>query len=83
MVQEWFKNNLLKRNADKCHLLVSSIENVSIGVNEHQIRNSVSEKLLGIKLDNKLRFENHSVDICIAAKLVKTFMPLSHMKEPR
>ena len=30
---EWFENNLLKTNADKSHLLVSSIDVVSIKVN--------------------------------------------------
>ena len=54
----------LKSNGDKYHLLVSSNEYVDIGVNEYDIRNSVCEKLLGVKLDNKLKFENHSVDIC-------------------
>ena len=28
---EWFENNLLKSNTDKCHLLVSSSDAVSIG----------------------------------------------------
>ena len=29
---EWFKNNLLKSNADKCHLLVSTNDRVSMNV---------------------------------------------------
>ena len=49
---EWFKNNILKSNADKYHLVVSSNENVSIRVSEYEIRNSVCEKLVGVKLDN-------------------------------
>ena len=28
----WFKNNLLKSNADKCRLLVSTNDNVSMNV---------------------------------------------------
>ena len=45
------------------HLLFSSNENVSIRINEYDIRNSVCEKLLGVKFENKLNFEDHIVDI--------------------
>ena len=56
---EWFENNLLKSNAGKCHLLVSSSDAVSIRVSEYDIKNSECKKLLGVKLDNKLIFEKH------------------------
>ena len=29
---KWFKNNLLRSNADKCHLLVSTNDRVSMNV---------------------------------------------------
>ena len=45
---EWFENNLLKGNADKCHLLVSSSDTVNLRVSEFDIRNSECEKLLGV-----------------------------------
>ena len=35
---EWFENILLKRNANKCHLLVSSSDAVSIRVSEYDIK---------------------------------------------
>ena len=35
---EWFENNLLKSNADKCHLLVSSSDAVNIIVSEYDIK---------------------------------------------
>ena len=61
---EWFENNLLKSNADKCHLLVSSSDAVNLRVSEYDIQNSECEKLLGVKFDNKLTFEKHITDIC-------------------
>ena len=35
---EWFKNNFLKSNADKCHLLVSSSDAVNLRVSEYDIK---------------------------------------------
>ena len=35
---EWFENNLLKSNADKCHLLVSSSDAVNLRVSEYDIK---------------------------------------------
>ena len=35
---EWLENNLLKGNADKCHLLVSSSDAVNLRVSEYDIR---------------------------------------------
>ena len=61
---EWFENNLLKTNADKCHLLVSSNDVVNLRVSEYDVKNSECEKLLGVKFDNKLTFEKHITDIC-------------------
>ena len=63
----WFKNSLLKSNADKCHVFVSSSENASIWVDEYDVRKSECEKLLDVKFDTKLTFENHITDICSKA----------------
>ena len=35
---EWFENNLLRSNADKCNLLVSSSDAVNLRVSEYDIR---------------------------------------------
>ena len=40
-----FDNNLMKSNADKCHLLVSSNEKVTIKIGSHEIANTKREKL--------------------------------------
>ena len=61
---EWFENNLLIGNADKCHLLVSSSDTLNLRVSEYDIKNSEYEKFLGVKFDNKLTFEKHITDIC-------------------
>ena len=36
----WFENNLLKGNADKFHSLVSPSQEVSLNVNNFEIKNS-------------------------------------------
>ena len=64
---EWFKNNLLKSNADKCHLFVSTNDRVSMNVDGFKIDKSDTEKLLGVKFDKKLAFDDHISDICIKA----------------
>ena len=82
---EWFENNLLKSNANKCHLLVSSSDAVNLRVSEYDIKNSECEKLLGVKFDNKLAFEKHITDICrkasrkiYALARIALFMDLSN-----
>ena len=61
---KWFKNNLLKRNADKCHFLVSTNDRVSMTLDGIKIDKSDTEKLLGVKFDKKLTFDDHISDIC-------------------
>ena len=60
----WFENNLLKGNDDKCHFLVSTIQEVNLNVNSFKIKSSYCEKLLGVKFDSKLRFDQHISDLC-------------------
>ena len=56
----WFDNNLMKSNADKCHLLVSCNEKVTIKMGSHAKR----EKLLGVHFDSGLSFDYHISEIC-------------------
>ena len=69
----WFDNNLMKSNAHKCHLLLSSNEKVTIKISSHEIANARREKLLGVHLDNGLSFDYHISEICKkqAAKFVR------------
>ena len=56
---DWFSNNQMKANRDKCHLLTSSTDSIAIKIKDNEILNSESEKLLGVTIDNKLNFNNH------------------------
>ena len=60
----WFKNNRLKNNVDKCHVLVSTNKPVGIKVGDYTIDNSECEKLLGVKIDVNLNFNDHISDLC-------------------
>ena len=54
---QWFSHNHMKGNTD--NLLVSTDEPIDIRVGESLIKNSTCEKLLGVKIDNKLNFDTH------------------------
>ena len=54
----------MKGNEDKCHVILSSQDNVHVNIGTAQIENSKSQKLLGINIDSKLTFEEHINRIC-------------------
>ena len=56
---QWFSSNQMKANEAKCHLLLSKHSSVSKKIKDAKVKNSASEKLLGIQIDNKLNFESH------------------------
>ena len=43
-----FRENHMKANTDKCHLLVSSDESCAAKIEEFSVKNSTEEKLLGV-----------------------------------
>ena len=61
---KWFNDNLMRINADKCHLLVSTNNTVKIKIGNSDITNSKSEKLLGVKFGHKLSFDDHIFELC-------------------
>ena len=61
---KWFNDNLMKINADKCHLLVSTNNTVKIKIGNFDITTSKSEKVLGVKFDHKLFFDDHISELC-------------------
>ena len=61
---QWFRNDHMKANADKCHLLVTGNYEVSANINEFEIESSKKEKLLGISIDTTLSFEHHITSLC-------------------
>ena len=50
---------MMKANKDKCHLIVSSNEHVSMKLDNIEIENSNCERLLGVKIDSKLNFKEN------------------------
>ena len=82
---QWFSDNQLKRNTDKCHLIVSSDDPTEIQLGESVIKNTTCEKLLGIKTDNKLTFDEHVSDLCkkAANKLRALARVTSYMSVPK
>ena len=56
---DWFSNNQMKANPDKCHLLTIATTSLAIKVKDNEILIDESEKLQGLAIDNKLRFINH------------------------
>ena len=59
-----FKNNRLKNNVEKCHVLVSNSKPVGIKIGDCTIDNSECEKLLGVKINVNLNFNDHISDLC-------------------
>ena len=62
----WFENNYMKLNADKCHLLITgnTEEHQWIKVGDEKIWESSHEVLLGLTIDNNLKFTKHLKEIC-------------------
>ena len=65
---EWFSNNQMKANPDKCHLLTCSMTPFSINIKGHIINNSKFEKLLGVTFDCKLNFNVHLDNVQLLEK---------------
>ena len=55
----WFQQNAMKANPDKCHLLFSTNQNKLGNINGSAIHNSSSEKLLGITIDINFKCDIH------------------------
>ena len=55
---------LADKYLDKCHLLVSSCENIKIEIGDFEIESSTYEKLLRAHFDNKLTFDYHMSGLC-------------------
>ena len=63
---EWFENNYMKLNSDKCHLLISGFKHQIhwVDIGKDRIWESSCEKLLGINIDRHLRFNLHVKKVC-------------------
>ena len=63
---EWFQNNNMKLNQDKCHLLVSGYkdENVWAQIGDEIIWEINKQKLLGLQIDRNLNFNEYMSSLC-------------------
>ena len=61
---DWFSENFLKANADKCHLIASSKVPVNIQISDIKVTSESRVKLLGIHIDNRLNFDYHVSQLC-------------------
>ena len=88
MLFQWFSDNQKKANISKCHLSANKKNEVTIRIRDTEIENSEYEKLLGIKVDGKLNFNEHLNDIISKASRkvnalsrVMPYMSLSKKKK--
>ena len=72
-------SNYMKLNADKYHLLVSGhkYEETWVELGKNLIWESKEVKLLGVTIDNELKFESHIMNIC--RKVNRKLSALSRM----
>ena len=62
---QWFKDNRMKAYPDKYHLLIKNTkESFQINIGNETVSNSQYEKLLGIKVDHELNFNEHVSSLC-------------------
>ena len=66
---QWFYDNQMKANPDKCHFICSSNEKLNRLIEDQAISNSNCQKRLGVLLDSKLTFKPHIDNICRKAGL--------------
>ena len=82
---KWFNDNSMKINADKYHLLVSTNNTVKIKIGNFDVTNSKCEKLLGVRFDHKLSFDDHISELCKKAsrKIHPLSRPALYMNIPK
>ena len=60
LVIKWFNDNYFKMNPDKCRLIITNhVDDISTIIDGEIIKCSKSVNLLGIKINNKLDFNEH------------------------
>ena len=73
----WFKNNHLKANPGKSHILLGTNKLEMVSIDGIPFPASSNEKLLGVTIDSELKFENHIKELCL--KVDKKNKVLCHM----
>ena len=67
---KWLEDNDMKLNASKCHLFVSGNkhEHMWAKIGDDQIWESRTVKLLGVAIDNELKFDEYISNVCKKAQ---------------
>ena len=73
---EWFENNFMKLNEDKCHYLLSGYKHEILWsrVGKAKIWESSEQKLLGVVVDRDLKLDTHVSSICKKAGIKLNFL---------
>ena len=68
----WLRNNYMKANTDKSHLLLSGNIDLNANIDGNVIESEDSHVLLGITIDSNLSFNTHINNLCkkASAKLM-------------
>ena len=73
LISEWFRNNYMKLNDDKCHLMLIKIGSTTI-------IESREDKLLGVTLDKQLSSKTHVQSLCKkASQKLHALSRISHL----
>ena len=66
-ITEWFPNNGMKLNEDKCHLMIFGAKRsneTTVKIGEAYVKESTEENLLGITFDQSHSFKQHVKALC-------------------
>ena len=66
IVTKWFYENYMVLNLGKCHFMClrQNAVNETFVYDNSEMKNSKEEKVLGVIIDNKLRFKSHVKNLC-------------------
>ena len=66
IVTKWFFENYMVLNSVKCHFMClgHNTVNETFVYDNIEMKNSKEEKILGVIIDNKLRFKSHVKNLC-------------------
>ena len=56
---DWFSDNFLKANSDKCHMLINTDEGFKLKIKNYTITKSSNLNVLGIQCNNKFDFDRY------------------------
>ena len=71
VILDWFRINEMKSNDDKCNLIVAKNENLSIKLGNELIESCYLVDLLGITIDNELKFNEQ---ICLKREIKNSML---------